>query len=250
MAHVAASALENRTTTTCTRQSSAESEVWHKGPHWSQFNGPVTSDECGHPLANSSVDLPSGSVRPSRYASDSGACDHMPPAQISPSDKLNVGLSYTGISHQKGNMRVPSRNFRSDPGCKTGMPMGEAKEDHALAQVSQVFLQGVATTHSDGYLWMARLSDHFEFMWSDIEEVWAVSGSALENSMRYNPLQGKPREMLCYMVYAINFAHKATASFLFGYFTYSYISMAQVCGLPLLSCHMALLSHSLACHRL
>lgn len=68
--HVQAAA--NATSTT--RQSSGESEAWSRGPHWSKFNGPIPTDESGHPLANSSVELPSGSVRPIRVVSDSGIC--------------------------------------------------------------------------------------------------------------------------------------------------------------------------------
>lgn len=74
IAHASASAIARHSIGGISRQSSEESESWSKGPHWSRFNGPVATDEAGHPLGHGSLDLPRGSVRPIRTASESGTC--------------------------------------------------------------------------------------------------------------------------------------------------------------------------------
>lgn len=106
----------------------------------------------------------------------------------------------------------PSRDFLSEPGSIKGMPIGEAKEDERppaliLRRPSGIVLEDI-TTHKASSL--VVLTHAFEFMWSDVD-------------------MGTTRDYMSYMVFAINFMHKAAASFLFGYFTYTYKSVAQVC---------------------
>lgn len=55
------------------RHSSSNSFDWAKGPHWSQFTGPVAkeSEAQAHPMSDASVELPQG-VRPRHINSDPG----------------------------------------------------------------------------------------------------------------------------------------------------------------------------------